>query len=117
MPSTLASSSLLVLCCMAMATGASHGLEDALAASKSDVVPAVIGKIMPLFFERASKVVIQLVRDNLSKASLGDLETYADGEQSSHRPFILLRFWALSLTILCEKKAHACCHEHFRGLW
>ena len=43
------------------------------------IQPAVIGKVMPVFFERASKVVIQLVRDNLSKAKLGDLETYADG--------------------------------------
>jgi len=46
------------------------------------ILPAVIGKVMPVFFERASKIVIQLVRDNLSKAKLGDLETYADGETS-----------------------------------
>ena len=44
------------------------------------IKPAVIGKVKPVFFERASKVVIQLVKDNLSKAKLGDLETYADGE-------------------------------------
>ncbi|CAL5226835.1 g9699 [Coccomyxa viridis] len=42
------------------------------------IQPAVIGKVMPVFFERASKVVIQLVKDNLSKAKLGDLETYTD---------------------------------------
>ena len=48
---------------------------------KGDTIrSAVIAKVMPVFFERASKVVIQLVKDNLSKARLGDLETYADGE-------------------------------------
>lgn len=44
------------------------------------IQPAVIGKVTPVFFERASKVVIQLIKDNLSKARLGDLETYADGK-------------------------------------
>ena len=56
-----------------LAINLESGLEDA-------IQPAVIGKVMPVFFERASKVVIQLVKDNLSKAKLGDLETYADGE-------------------------------------
>ena len=79
MANSVATSILLVLCCMALATGAVETHVDAVAADDSDVVPAVIGKVMPLFFERASKVVIQLVRDNLKKARLGDLETYADG--------------------------------------
>lgn len=79
LPGPMASKTLLVLCCMALA-GTVGGHAGPIAASESDVVPAVIGKVMPLFFERASKVVIQLVRDNLSKAHLGDLETYADGE-------------------------------------
>ncbi len=53
---------------------------------EADIVPAVIGKVMPLFFQRASKVVIQLVRDKLSSVRLGDLETYADGGALERSP-------------------------------
>ena len=60
---------------------ASAGVHDvASPTGRADIVPAVFGKVMPVFFQKASKVVIQLVRDKLSSVSLGDLETYADGE-------------------------------------
>ena len=49
-----------------------------------DIEPGVIGKVRPVFFERASKVVVQLIKEKLSKARLGDLETYADGTSISH---------------------------------
>ena len=49
-------------------------------AKDNAIKPAVIGEVKPVFFEKASKVIIQLVKDNLSKAKLGDLETYADGK-------------------------------------
>lgn len=85
------------------------GLEPDAAAqvSKADIVPAVIGKIMPVFFERASRVVIQLVRDNLSKARLGDLETYADGKAClNHTPSL----HATDLFLSCEKDRQSLHH-------
>ena len=72
---------LLVARCSSEATAQQLQVPDAASpASKADIVPAVVGKVMPIFFERASKVVIQLVRDKLSSVRLGELETYADGE-------------------------------------
>lgn len=52
-------------------------------AEKEAIAPAIVAEVMPVFFARASKVVIQLVRDHLSKAFLGSFETYADGNLSS----------------------------------
>ncbi|CAL8464093.1 g3628 [Coccomyxa elongata] len=47
-------------------------------ASHKDVTPSVTAKVEPLFFQRASMVMVQLVRDHLSKTFLGSLETFAD---------------------------------------
>ncbi len=47
--------------------------------SGKEVIPSVIAEVQPLFFQRASLVMVQLVRDHLSKTFLGSLETYADG--------------------------------------
>ncbi len=81
-----------VACCLGTLQPGQHGRLNELPSSPllamdlesgleyEAIQPAVIGKVMPVFFERASKVVIQLVKDNLSKAKLGDLETYTDGE-------------------------------------
>lgn len=49
-------------------------------ANHGDVTPSVTAKVEPLFFQRASMVMVQLVRDHLSKTFLGSLETFADGE-------------------------------------
>lgn len=49
-------------------------------ASREGAVPSVTAEVLPIFFQRASLVVVQLVRDHLSKTFLGSLETYADGE-------------------------------------
>ena len=51
---------------------------------ETGIEPGVIGKVRPIFFERASKVVVQLIKEKLSKARLGDLETYADGTSFTH---------------------------------
>lgn len=58
-----------------------HGIGNMLREPSMDkgIEPGVIGKVRPVFFERASKVVVQLIKEKLSKARLGDLETYADG--------------------------------------
>ena len=78
-------------CCLGALHPGQHGWLNKLPSHKSfgtdvesslgheTIQPAVIGKVTPVFFERASKVVIQLVKENLSKARLGDLETFADG--------------------------------------
>ena len=92
-----------VACCLGTLHPGQHGRLNELPSSpqlamdleaglKNEAMqPAVIGKVMPVFFERASKVVIQLVKDHLSKAKLGDLETYADGEarRSSHASVVI----------------------------
>ena len=82
----------IAVCCVGTLHPGHHGRLDELPGeepyakilgslfSDKGVQPAVTGKIMPVFFERASKVVIQLVKDNLKKAKIGDLETYADGD-------------------------------------
>ena len=81
-------------CCLGMLYPGQHGSgkmlpgqelraqSQASGTNVENIQPAVIGKVMPVFFERASKVVIQLVKERLSKAKLGDLETYADGKQA-----------------------------------
>ena len=63
-----------------------HGTGNMLREPSMDkgIEPGVIGKVRPVFFERASKVVVQLIKEKLSKAKLGDLETYADGTSVSH---------------------------------
>ena len=69
----------LFLALLGRQASAQQLIPDAASPGEADIVPAVIGRVMPLFFERASKVFIQLVRDKLSSVRLGDLETYADG--------------------------------------
>ena len=70
-----------------------HGTDNMLREPSMDkgiepgIEPGVIGKVRPVFFERASKVVVQLIKEKLSKARLGDLETYADGTSVSHKRF------------------------------
>lgn len=59
-------------------------VSDARRASGKEFMPSVIAKVQPLFFQRASMVMVQLVRDHLSKTFLGSLETYADGELSPY---------------------------------
>lgn len=61
-----------------------HGSSNMLRESSKGIEPGVIGKVRPVFFERASKVVVQLIKEKLSKARLGDLETYADGTSDPH---------------------------------
>ena len=82
----------VAVCCLGTLHLGQHGRHDELPEeqpyaadlipgfSNEGIQPAVIGKIMPVFFERASTIVIQLVKDNLRKAKIGDLETYADGD-------------------------------------
>jgi hypothetical protein len=53
---------------------------DVLNLSQDIIAPAIVAEVMPTFFQQASTVMVQLVRDHLSKAYLGSLETYADGE-------------------------------------
>ena len=61
-------------------TSTRAAMGDFTEATHGDIIPAVTAKVEPLFFQRASNVMVQLVRDHLSKTFLGSLETYADGE-------------------------------------
>ncbi|KAK9819379.1 hypothetical protein WJX81_003680 [Elliptochloris bilobata] len=48
------------------------------AASVDKIIPAITGIASPAFFDYASGVAVKILSDRLSKANLGDLETFAD---------------------------------------
>ena len=82
-----------------------HGIGDMLRDPSMDkgIEPGVTGKIRPVFFERASKVIVRLIKEKLSKARLGDLETYADGTSAFHDSL-----WCAKSDIWCKSsRVHA----------